>query len=1006
MGAHSADVVAALVRQFEERADRINAKEYKEANVRQDFLDPLFSALGWNTADSREVQHERAVRIDDETKSVDIAFRLPNRVAFVLEAKRPTARIAGNAEFAFQARRYGWNASVPFAILSNFGETVVYDSTTRPKHSDSANVSLVESWTPRELVEKWPTFEGHFGKAAVVGGALEQWSGKVRGKQKRISVDESLLDDIETWRLKLAKSVIARNELEAHQLAEVVQLLLDRILFLRICEDRGLETPRRLAGLLDAGKIYERLKRLLALADQKYNAGLFYLEDERGRGPADAVSASLRVDDDVLREVIGGLYDKNRPYNFSVIPTEILGQVYEQFLGTVLRVTASGDRVKAEFKPEVKEAGGVFYTPSYIVDRIVRTTVAPLLEGKGPPEVAALRILDPACGSGSFLLGAYQFLLNWHHDWYLKDGPKKHTREMVEVGKGQWILSVDERKRILRNNIFGVDIDRQATEVTKLSLFLKVVEETAGRALESNQKLFEDRVLPSMERNIKCGNSLIEPGQVPQQSFDGADMQTARRVNAFSWRQAFESIMAKGGFDAIVGNPPYIRIQALNKFAPLEAKLYKERFRTASKGNADIYVAFVEQSLGLLGTKGRMGMIVPNKFLRTDYGSNLRQLIAEKRCLEGLINFGHSQVFSGATTYTCLLFLSAEPRDSFLAAEVAADPTSLSTLQLLEVSSSRLSEPEWTMGTDLERAIEAKLDAQSVALGALPSRIGRGSSTGADDVFMLIANGSQFRTRSGEAVDIEAGILRIPVYATDFGRYAFAPKGEERVIFPYVVSPDGYALIEEAEMRRRFPKALAYLRSRRKELDERKQFNSWYGFSAPRNLDVHEGAAYLVPLLARQGSYCSLESSPGMYCLMASGGFSITPSLGGGVSPLFILGLLNSGLLFWKLRRISNVFRGGWITCTKQYVEQLPIRMPNLKNPREASIHDRIVVCVRALIDMNSDLRRTTATSDLELIQRHIESKEAELEECVFTLYGLTADECLVVRAAAASGTP
>ena len=183
------------------------------------------------------------------------------------------------------------------------------------------------------------------------------------------------------------------------------------------------------------------------------------------------------------------------------MPADILGQVYEQFLGQVIRITPAR-QVKIEPKPEVKKAGGVYYTPTYIVDYIVKNTVGKLVDGKTPRQLVKIRVLDPACGSGSFLIGAYQFLLNWYRDEYVKDGPQKHKNEIVRDEVGNWRLTLNEKKKILTRHIYGVDIDTQAVEVTKLSLLLKVLEG------ESQFKLFHERALPDLGNNIKCGNSL------------------------------------------------------------------------------------------------------------------------------------------------------------------------------------------------------------------------------------------------------------------------------------------------------------------------------------------------------------------------------------------------------------------------------------------------------------------------------------------------------------------
>ena len=281
-----------------------------------------------------------------------------------------------------------------------------------------------------------------------------------------------------------------------------VQRTIDRIVFLRICEDRGVEPYGTLQSLLNAPNIYRRLGELFQRADDRYNSGLFHFTPEKDRPePPDELTLSLSIDDKPLKELLQTLYFPDSPYEFSVFPAEILGQVYEQFLGKVIRLT-EGHRAKVEEKPEVRKAGGVYYTPSYIVDYIVENTVAELLQKKMPAQASSLRVLDPACGSGSFLLGAYEHLLSWHRDWYVDNDPEKHARRrnppLYRGMAGDWRLTTAEKKRILLNNIYGVDIDPQAVEVTKLSLLLKVLEGESGETITNQLRIFHERALPDL----------------------------------------------------------------------------------------------------------------------------------------------------------------------------------------------------------------------------------------------------------------------------------------------------------------------------------------------------------------------------------------------------------------------------------------------------------------------------------------------------------------------------
>ncbi|EDN69231.1 type II restriction enzyme, methylase subunit [Beggiatoa sp. PS] len=506
----------------------------------------------------------------------------------------------------------------------------------------------------------------------------------------------------------------------------------------------------------------------------------------------------------------------------------------------------------------MKKAGGVYYTPSYIVDYIVKQTIGPLLErqkvnakesikllGHGKHSASRLKILDPACGSGSFLLGAYQFFLDWYLEQYLQE-PAKWVKgkkpRLYHASGGLWKLTVSERKRILLSHIYGVDIDLQAVEVTKLSLLLKVLEDE--QSVISQLSLFKERVLPDINNNIRCGNSLIGDEFYQKKQLELIDAETQYRVNAFDWKNEFSEVMQAGGFDAVIGNPPYVRIQTLKKWTPLEVEFYKHQYIAASKGNYDLYVLFVEKGLSLLNERGYLGFILPNKFLLTDYGEKLRQLISEQEALVRLVDFGHEQVFEQATTYTCLLFLSSAHSPSFEYIKSEPSPKlSKASMEFITYSSSSLSEKPWLMMANKEADLFAKLMQNAKPLLELPTTINRGSSSGNDNLFILTSTTipNRYITETGEEIEIEPKILRYPLFATDFTRYQFMPKKAKLIIFPYTVKNNRFELISENELKN-FPKTFQYLYSHKEILEYRSQYKNWYSFSAPRNLAAHDAA--------------------------------------------------------------------------------------------------------------------------------------------------------------------
>jgi hypothetical protein len=265
----------------------------------------------------------------------------------------------------------------------------------------------------------------------------------------------------------------------------------------------------------------------------------------------------------------------------------------------------------------------------------------------------------------------------------------------------------------------------------------------------------------------------------------------------------------------------------------------------------------------------------------------------------------------------------------------------------------------------------------------------RGSSTGDDNVF-VIEKGS---------VSVEAKALRVPLFATDFGRYNFEPSDKWRVIFPYQTGANGFHLMPEREMRGSLPRTYHYLSEHQGALKRRKQFKEWFGFSAPRNLELHDQAQIAVPLLADHGVFALIPpETRGHLCPMASGGFTIALGQSAKVRPEYVLGLLNSKLLFWRLRKTSNVFRGGWITCTKQYFGELPIHVIDFSNRADKSLHDQMVKLVEQMLELHQRLSAVKTPQEKTALERQIAATDAQIDRLVYDLYGLTEDEIKVVE--------
>ncbi|MDI6807550.1 MAG: Eco57I restriction-modification methylase domain-containing protein [Candidatus Eisenbacteria bacterium] len=1071
-----------LVERFERNREAYRSGQYNETQLRREFLDPLFEVLGWDVNNKqgyaeayKDVIHEDAIKIGGFTKAPDYCFRIGGARKFFVEAKKPSVSVKEEISPAFQLRRYAWSAKLPLSILTDFEELAVYDCRVKPVASDKATAARVLYLTCREYSERYKEIASIFSREAVLKGSFDRYAESTRLKKGTAEVDDAFLQDIESWREMLARNIALRNPgLTQRELNFAVQCTIDRIIFLRICEDRGVEEYGQLQALQNGGRVYARLCELFQRADARYNSGLFHFEKEKTRPePPDELTLNLSIDDHELKEITKSLYYPESPYEFSVFPADILGQVYEQFLGKVIRLTA-GHRAVVEDKPEAKKAGGVFYTPTYIVEYIVKNTVGKLVEGKTPKQVAGahtgtpLRILDPACGSGSFLIGAYQYLLDWHRDWYVTHDPKKWAAGRSPAlyqthspsplwgegkgeagnklhpyspsplggegrgegitpsllrgeGKGEgqaanWRLTTGERKRILLNNIYGVDIDPQAVEVTKLSLLLKVLEGENTQTLATQLRLFNERALPDLSSNIKCGNSLIGPDFYDNAQMGLLDEEERYRINVFDWHAEFPQVFAsspdrgkesksKRGFDAVIGNPPYIRIQTMKEWAPLEVEFYKQRYASASKGNYDIYIVFVEKCLNLLCGQGWLGLILPHKFFNAQYGEALRGIISGGKHLAHIVHFGDQQVFAGATTYTCLLFLDKSGNEYCRFVKVSDLAAWRTTAEATEgnVPCANVTSAEWNFTVGPGVALFEKLSKMPAKLGDVADRMAQGIRTSANEVYVLdlvSADGDLITAHSKQLkreVQLERKAVSLFLQGREIKPYRILPSGKV-VIIPYRIENGRANLIPEKEMREQFQKTFAYLLENKPYLENRERGrmrgSSWYAYVYPKNIDVMGTSKILVPDIADSASFALDET--GEYAFTS--GYGITLKHNVAESSKYVLGLLNSQILDFYLKSISTTMRGGFFRYFTQFIEQLPIRTMNFTDPADKARHDRMVALVEQMLALHKQLAVAKTEHERDALQRQTNATDRQIDALVYELYGLTEEEIRTVE--------
>jgi type I restriction-modification system DNA methylase subunit len=1016
-----------LVAHFERDFDRFKSGQYNEAQLRIQFLDPFFEALGWDVYNRnkyaeayKDVIHEDALRIGTGVKAPDYCFQIGGARKFFLEAKKPSVFIKEEISPAYQLRRYAWTAKLALSVLSDFEEFAIYDCRIKPKPSDKASTARIFYCTFRELVDKWDYIVSIFSRDAVLKGSFDKYAAENKAKRGTTEVDAEFLEEIESWRKRLAENLALRNqELSKRELNFSVQRIIDRIIFLRIAEDRGLETYGRLQALTSGPRIYPRLCQLFEAADDRYNSGLFHFQKERGRHEApDELTLGLEIDDKLLKDIFKKLYYPDSPYAFSVLSADILGQVYEQFLGKVITLTA-GHHAKVDDKPEVKKAGGVYYTPTYVVDYIVRETVGKLVQGKTPKRVAELSVLDPACGSGSFLIGAYQFLLEWHLTWYIQNDPAEWAREitrakrgggvklktakhpvLVRTKTGGWQLSIAERKRILLDNIYGVDIDGQAVEVTKLSLLLKVLEGDVSLA----QLTFglEDRVLPDLGDNIKCGNSLIGPDFYAQPDLPDLSDEERYRINVFDWHAEFPEVFKAGGFDAVIGNPPYVRQESLSAF-----KNYFKQHYEAFDGVADLYTYFMEQSLKLLREDGFFSIIVSSSFLRATYGEPLRRTLKKNATVVRIVDFGGLAVFANAKdTYVCIPVLVKGAKQTRVQVSKVG---SLKNLDLSKhvatnhytIPHERLSPEAWSLKSDAEAAVFSKIGMTGEPLGDYVNRkFFRGLLTGLNEAFELTAEQRSELAKEHRTV----GLIKPFVGGQDIRRFQITDS--ERFL---IVIPCGWtrkqmvgenSLFNDASERGAWnwlsktrPKLATHFAPFADSLKKRHDKGEyWWELRPCDYYQYFDRPKIIFPDICKGPRFC-LDTS-GIY--LANTAYCL------GTDDRYLLGFLNSRLFWFAIANISIPFgiRAGEYRyrLIYQYMEKVPIRVIDKSNASDNEKHDRIVHLVTRTLDLHRQRAAARTPQEQNNLDRQIESTDREIDRLVYELYGLTEKEIRIVE--------
>jgi type I restriction-modification system DNA methylase subunit len=1014
--------VKELVSKFDADHTSYSNPNYSEAALRTDFIDKLLQALGWDVGNSsnakqhlREVVVEYRLDEDDINSSSqrgkpDYALMYNGSRKIFIEAKKPSVKIEASDASAFQVRSYGWTAKMPISILTNFEYFIVYDCKTRPLEGDNARVSRIPSrvYHYTDYVAKFDELYDAFSKEAVYSGGFDSKFPYDKEYHGEDAFDGFFLQQIESWRKRLASELFDKNSsLGQTELNYVVQRLLNRIIFLRICEDREQEKYEALKNITT----FDELKALFIESDRKYDSGLF----ERSY---DSRLDNLAFDDDVLIQIFRELYFPKSPYNFSVLDASILGSIYEIYISKFIRPSSNGE-VVIEYKPEVVDSKGTVPTPEFVVRSIIEKTLEQKCRGKTPAEICGLSLCDMTCGSGIFLVEAYAYLLNYHLDWYVGNGPESHSDSIYQLPDGSYRLTLYERQKILRNNIYGVDIDAQAVEVTRFSLWLKALEGLNSIDIDDYIRTYKVATLPRLDDNVKQGNSLVDSNYTKFDSSVLTDSGKFNQILPFDWWAAFPTVGKRGGFDVLIGNPPYIRIQNMVRYSPDEVKYYQggSGYRTSARGNIDKYYLFVERSLLLLRDDGLAGFIIPHKFFKIKAGKLLRGLLSISHCVVDITHFGVNQVFPGRSTYTCILILTKSSSSGFTVRHVNNIIAWQRNGSCEEQSyrADEISEEPWIFTPPALKALFDRIRSENpVNLGdERISDIFVGIQTSADKIYILrpIKESGQlvtFRDSDGNEWEIEKDILRPCIYDVKFEQFD-TPQANAYVIFPYAIVGNEATLLTEQQMKDTYPLCWAYLENNYDKLKKRSISGSsgvkWYAYGRSQSLTKFNNKPKLIwPILSVEPRY-ALDNDNIVFTGGGNGPYyALRPTQTNGMSIQYLQGVLYHPVIEAMVRDGASEFRGEYCSHGKQFVEKLPIKTISFNNLDEKAAHDEIASFVNALTLMTQNVQRSKTPEEKELCKRRFDMIAKLLEEKVTLVYGITEAEVRLAKDYIAAG--
>lgn len=980
------------------------------------WLNNLLELFGWDVRDTSQIlqekvlskiEKERLKEIDSTSTRPDYTFKIAKQKITFLDAKDLSVNLTNDKKSAFQIKSYGWSILAPCAFISNFEQFVIYDCSYIPNKDQEVNFGRI-FLSIDEYVEKYEILENHLLKENIYGGKLNELYSdtSIRGVEK-VSPDFAFADLLSDFRINLAKDIYQNNQgiigNNSELLSYIVQIVINRILFIRVCEARKLEEEGLLTSFQSEG-FWEKFKESSYFSFYEHYDGPLFERIESIH--------NLKISDEVFENLLQYLYYPS-PYKFDVIPTKLLSDIYEIFLSKKLKI--EDNNVLDELKSEYSKTKGAVSTPQYVVQEILKRTIRRIDSSLSSiSNLLNTKVLDIACGSGVFVIEAFDYLEEVLVELYSSNPIDEFSNYFVQ-NEHELALSLVGKKAIIDNCIYGVDIDPEAVEVAKMSLALKVVENSDYPHISEQIGLFGDKILSGIGENIKCGNSLVD-SLILEQNPNLLDNEEEHiKTNPFDWNsdEGFQNVFEeKEGFDYIIGNPPYVEVKNYNVELPFMHTFIKNNYLSSKNGKVDLAIPFIERGVSLLNGNGRLGFVIQKRFFKTNYGKKIREIISDNKLVSSITDFETTEIFKGRITYVAILTLDKTKPDSFhyklFTENVDILPSRLRSSLIPEVDSNEyytlpsesLSKAPWSFDNPYLINLRTRL----LTLGTLGdlAKVKVGVQVLWDRAYHIspisIQNGIlNGKSHLEDSFRIELGACRPLICNERFYPYR-KDSADVYVIFPYDVEDGTVTKILFSEFTERFPLAADYLLRNKATIQSEVETlptkfptkyddEYWHIFTREQN---HKATYPKVPIpMTALDTFAMVTKSQENYCDNANVNF-ISIEDRSDLNLYAISGIVNSTIFSVLARSIANPQTNGYFKFNKQFLEPIPFPVAaftsnnNLKG-EISQISQRIEELQGRYINSAPNQKRA--------LGRALQLQWNRLDQKVYELYNLSEEE-------------